>query len=68
MEKIKILPDAGKYFQVGSSMKEGDKIKMLLYLIQNVDVLAWSPYEVPRVEPEFIVHKLNVDPSFPPMK
>ena len=49
-------------------MKEGDIIKMLLYLIQNVDVLAWSPYEVPRVEPEFIVHKLNVDPSFPPMK
>ena len=46
-------------------MKEGDKIKMLLFLIQNVDVFAWSPYEVPGVDPEFIVHKLNVDPSFP---
>ena len=49
-------------------MKEGDKIKMLLFLIQNVDVFAWSPYEVPRVDPEFIVHILNVDPSFPPKK
>ena len=47
-------------------MKEGDKIKMLLFLIQNVDVFAWSPYEVLGVDPEFIVHKLNVDPSFPP--
>ena len=46
-------------------MKDCDKIKMLLFLIQNVDVFAWSPYEVPRVDPEFIVHKLNVDPSFP---
>ena len=46
-------------------MKESDKIKMLLFLIQNVDVFAWSPYEVPRVDPEFIVPKLNVDPSFP---
>ena len=27
-----------------------------------------SPYEVPRVDPEFIVHKLNVYPSFPPKK
>ena len=49
-------------------MKEGDKIKMLLFLIQNVDVVAWCPYEVPGVDPEFIVHKLNVDPSFLPKK
>ena len=41
---------------------------MLLFLIQNVDVFAWSPYEVPKVDPEFIVHRLNVDPSFPPRK
>ena len=40
LEKVKILPDADRYFQVGSSMKEGDKIKMLLFLIQNVDVFA----------------------------
>ena len=49
-------------------MEEGDKIKVLLLLIQNVDVFAWSPYEVPGVNPEFIMHKLNVDPSFPPKK
>ena len=49
-------------------MEEGDKIKVLLLLIQNVDVFIWSPYEVPRVDPEFIVHKLNVDPSFPSKK
>ena len=49
-------------------MEDGDKIKMLLFLIQNVDVFAWSPYKVPGVDPEFIVHKLNVDPLFPPKK
>ena len=47
-------------------MEEGNKIKVLLLLIQNVDVFAWSSYEVPEVDPKFIVHKLNVDPSFPP--
>ena len=66
--KVKILPYTDRYFQVGSSMKDCDKIKMLLFLIQNVDVSAWSPYEVPRVDPKFIVHKLNMDPSFPPKK
>ena len=49
-------------------MEEDDKIKVLLLLIQNVDMFAWSSYEVPRVDPEFIVHKLNVDPSFSPKK
>ena len=49
-------------------MEDGDKVKMLLLLIQNVDVFAWNPYEVPKVDPEFIVHKLNMDPSFPPKK
>ena len=49
-------------------MKDEDRVEMLLFLIQNVDVFAWSPYEVPRVDPKFIVHKLNVDLSFPPKK
>ena len=63
--KVKILPDTDRYFQVGSSMEDCDKIKMLLFLIQNVDVFAWSPYKIPGVDPEFIVHKLNMDLSFP---
>ena len=49
-------------------MKDCDKIKMLLFLIQNVDVFVWSPFEVPGVDLEFIVYKLNMDPSFPPKK
>ena len=40
----------------------------MLFLIHNVDVFAWSPYEVPRVNLESIFHKLNVDPLFPPKK
>ena len=65
--KVQILPDTGKYFQTWASMGGQDKVETLL-LIQNVDVFAWSLYEVPGVYLEFIVHKLNVDPSFPPKK
>ena len=45
-----------------------DKVETLLLLIQNVDVFAWTPYEVPGVDPKFIVYKFNIDPSFPPKK
>ena len=49
-------------------MTDEDKVVTLLFLIRNVDVFVWDPYEVPEVDPEFIVHKLNVNPSFPPNK
>ena len=65
--RVKILSDIDMYFQIGTSMEDQDMVEML-FLIQNVDVFAWSPYKVPRVDPEIIVHKLNVDPSFPPKK
>ena len=63
--RVKILPNVDRYFQVGVSMRDEDKVETLLYLMQNVDVFAWSPYDVPEVDLEFIVHKLNVNPSFP---
>ena len=68
MMKIKILPNIDRYFQIGTSIKSQDRVEMLLFLVQNMDVFAWSLYEVPGVDPEFIVHKLNVDPSFSPKK
>lgn len=49
-------------------MKDEDRIEMLMFLMQNVDVLSWSPYEVPGMDPEFIVHKFNMDPLCPPKK
>ena len=41
-------------------------MKVLLSLVQNLDIFAWSPYEVPDIDLEFIVHKLNVNPLFSP--
>ena len=66
--KVKIFPDTDRYFQIGTSMKDWDKVEILLFLLQNVDVFAWILYEVSGVNPEFIVHKLNVDSSFSPKK
>ena len=49
-------------------MKHEDRVNLLLLLVQNLDVFALSPYEVPRVDPKFITHRLNVDPSYSPKK
>ena len=38
--RVRILPDVGRYFQVEASMREEDRVEMLLFLMQNVDVFA----------------------------
>ena len=66
--KVKILPDTNTHFQVGESMSREERVQVLLFLVQNVDVFAWDPYKVLGVDPGFIIHKLNVDPSYPSKK
>ena len=65
---IRILPYKDRYFQIGKSLPLGDQVSILLALVQNLDVFAWSPYEVLGVDLDFITHKLNVDPLSPPKK
>ena len=38
--KVKILLDINKYFQVGASMNDEDRVQVLLFLTQNIDVFA----------------------------
>ena len=68
MVRVKILPDDDRSFLIGVSIKNEERIEMLLFLAQNVDEFAWSPYKVPGVDPKFIAHKLNMDPLYLPKK
>ena len=66
--KVRILLNDDRNFLIGSSVTKEERVEMLLFLVQNIDVFAWNPYEVLGVDPEFIVHKLKLDPLYPPKK
>lgn len=36
-------------------------------MLQNKEVFAWTPYEMPGISPEVICHKLNMDPKHKPV-
>lgn len=38
------------------------------FLEANIDVFAWSTYDVPKIDPEYICHRLNVNPEATPQK
>ena len=63
-----ISQDKDKYFQVGAQLPPREKTELLAFFKDNVDVFAWSTYDAPRVDPEFICHQLNVNPGAVPRK
>ena len=45
-----------------------EKKELVEFLKGNIDVFAWNTYEAPGVDPSFICHHLNVNPSVTPKK
>ena len=41
---------------------------LTVFLRDNQDVFAWNHEDMPEIDPSIIIHKLNVSPSFPPIR
>ena len=60
--------DLERFFQVGSQLPHREKEELIGFLRKNVDVFTWDSYDAPGIDPNFICHHLNVDPSAIPRK
>ena len=63
LEKVVIEEDEERYFQVETLLPSEDKRQLVDFLKKILDIFAWSVYEAPGVDPEFICHQLNVNPK-----
>ena len=61
-------PEEERYFQVGSQLPPLEKAELVKFLEVNIDVFAWSIYDVPGIDPEFVCHQLNANPDATPRK
>ena len=68
LEKVVVGDDPEKFFQVGTQMPLLEKEQLVEFLRKNIDVFAWDAYEAPGVDPNFICHHLNVNPSITPRR
>jgi hypothetical protein len=68
LESVLFSSDPEKYFQVGRGLDATERAELISFLVSNLDIFAWDPYEVPGVDPSFIQHQLNVDPQFKPVQ
>ena len=60
--------DAEKFFQIGVKLPPQEKEKLVEFLKRNIDVFAWDACDAPGIDPAFICHHLNVNPSITPKK
>ncbi len=53
--------------QVGSGLSSLEKEQLIEFLRANKDIFAWSPADMPGIDPEVMVHRLQVKPTSRPV-
>ena len=57
-----------RYTRVGADLEENSKKDLVQFLKKNVHVFAWSHKDMSGIDPGVITHRLNVSPSFKPIR
>ena len=68
LEEMVVGDDPEKFFQVRTQLPPQEKKELIDFLRANADVFVWNAYEALGVDPSFICHHLNVNPSVIPKK
>ena len=68
LEPVPLDDDPEHLAYIGSKLAEDLKIPLTHFLRQNKDVFAWKQADMGGIDPTVITHRLNVSPSFKPVK
>ena len=60
--------DPAKSTRIGADLEGEIKKGLICFLRKNIDVFAWSHEDMLGIAPSVITHRLNVHPSFKPMR
>ena len=68
LEPVSLDDDPEYLAYIGSKLAEDLKGLLTQFLRQNKDVFAWKQADMRGIDPTVITHRLNVSPSFKPIK
>ena len=60
--------DPGKSTKIGADLEGKIKKDIVRFLRENIDVFAWSHEDIPGIDPSVVTHRLNIYPSFKPVR
>ncbi|CAL8083178.1 unnamed protein product [Prunus armeniaca] len=68
IELIPLDPDQpDKKARIGSRLSPDEKVELTTFLQNNKDMFAWSPSDMPGIDPNIICHRLHVNPAYKPV-
>ena len=53
--------------RISKSLPNPLKGKLIDFLIENVELFAWTALDMPGIDPEFLSHHLSIFPNVGPM-
>ena len=68
LEPVSLDDDPEHLAYIGSKLAEDLKSLLTNFLRQNKDVFSWKKADMGGIDPTVITHRLNVSPSFKPIK
>ena len=69
LEAVPLEPGNGEWLvYVGSQLEDVEKKEIIGCLKSYANIFAWSPTDMPRIDPHIITHHLNVPPGVHPIK
>ncbi|XP_020229084.1 uncharacterized protein LOC109810112 [Cajanus cajan] len=57
----------GKKVKIGTSLSPEDALKLIEVLKVNISAFAWHAKDMPGVDPDFMCHRLAIDPGAKPV-
>ena len=68
LEPVKLDDQPEHLVYIGSKLAEDIKSPLIRFLKKNMEVFAWKHEDMGGIDPPVITHRLNVSPSFKPVK
>ncbi|RDX84072.1 hypothetical protein CR513_34929, partial [Mucuna pruriens] len=60
LKEVQVGPLENQRTRVGTTMTKEQEAELVQCLQQNSDVFAWSPQDMPGIDPKFMNHKLSI--------
>ena len=58
----------GKKFKQGGSLSDDTQRQIAGVIERHLDAFAWSAFDMPGIDPDFLCHRLAMDPQVRPMR
>ncbi|MQL98827.1 hypothetical protein Taro_031543 [Colocasia esculenta] len=65
---VRVDDDPEHVLYIGALLPKAEQQRYKAFLLDNLDVFAWSDDELPGIPPEVMVHRLRLDPRVPPVQ